>query len=162
MAEIKMAGQESDELNSDVPVEDEDFDGEITDEMDEVLQSVDDLPPEQELWIGGPTAETMKKWMEDYGKVYVTSVSYDEHMVWRPLKRREYAQINSKLEELPQEISEMEFNMVNEELICKMCVLEPDMSDMDFDSLLAGLPTLLSQQILERSGFTAIGLREMI
>lgn len=124
-------------------------------------QSVSDVPPETEIWTGGPTAGTVKDWMEQYKGVYVTSISFEEHYAWRTLKRSEYARISTQLESIAEGKSETEITMLNEELICMTCVLYPEITEAELDDLPAGIPTLISQHILERSGFTAIGLREM-
>lgn len=162
MAEVKMSTPdkaEDEELEVEDLEEDEDLE---SDEIEEVFQALADADPETEIWTDGPTAGQMIEWMDQHKNVYVTSISFDEHVAWRPLKRSEYAKISSHLESLPVETSETEANMINEELICKTCVLAPDYSKQDFDDLLAGVPTLIAQQIMERSGFTAIGLREMV
>lgn len=164
MAEVKMV-DDIEDTSSEDEVENEDNAIEppqYAEEVEEVIRSVQDVDPETEIWTGGPKAGKVIEWMEQYKKVYTTSFDWDDHVVWRPLKRREQAQITNHLESLPQEMTEMEINMVNEELICKTCVLYPDFSNQDFDDLLAGIPTLIAQQILERSGFTAIAMREMI
>jgi len=135
---------------------------EYEDELEDAIQSVHDVDPSTEIWTGGPNAGQVIEWMEQHKKVYTTSFDWDDHVVWRPLKRREQARITSHLESLDPETSELELNMINEELICKTCVLYPDFSNQDFDDLLAGVPTLIAQQILERSGFTAIAMREMV
>lgn len=141
------------------PEEAHDFDAEDGYETD--VQALSDVDPETEVWADGPTAGQMLKWIEKHGNVYVTSISFDDHIAWRPLVRSEYALISRQVEAAAQELSESEVAMFNEELICRICVLSPDYSNQDFDTVLAGIPTLVSQQILERSGFSAIGLREM-
>jgi hypothetical protein len=161
MADIKMPNKDietpdEEELEEEVPTELKE------DELEEAIQALADVDPDTEVWTGGPKAKEMLKWMEKHGHIYVTSISYDEHIAWRPLRRSEYAKISNHIEVESVEMGELELQMLNEELVCRICVVYPDYSDIDFDDVLAGIPTLLSQQILERSGFTAIGLREMI
>ena len=153
--EIKPVEEEAPPLNE----EPTDFEENL--DEDEILQ-LKDTDPETEAWTGGPTVGTILEWMSQYKNVYVTSISFEEHVAWRPLKRSEYARISQQIEEAAPELMESEMAMLNEELICRICVLFPDYSTQDFDDVLAGIPTLISQQILERSGFTAIGLREMV
>lgn len=138
-----------------------DFDAEEEDEYEDDIQALSDVDPETEIWSGGPTAGIMLGWKETHKSIYVTSISFDEHIAWRPLKRSEYALISRQVEAAATELLESEVAMFNEELICRTCVLWPDYSKQDFDDILAGIPTLVSQQILERSGFSAVGLREM-
>ena len=166
MADVKMPNKEKEVeeiLEEEVPQEP------VSDRIEDLLEDEDDpivaladVPPETEVWTDGPTAGSMLELMDKHKHVYVTSISFEEHIAWRPLKRSEYAEISSIIEAGAEEKGELELQMLNEELICRTCVLFPDYSNVDFDDLLAGVPTLVSQQILERSGFTAIGLREMI
>jgi hypothetical protein len=126
------------------------------------FESLRDIDPNEPVWAEGPLAGDMVKWLDAYKeKVFVTSIDFDEHVTWRPLKRSEYAKISGQIEEAVGQISESEATMLNEELICQVCVLWPDYKNIDFDDLLAGIPTLISQQILEQSGFTALSVREM-
>lgn len=177
MANVKMIGDDVEEAVEDVPEEvvvkdvtkDDDLEEEAPDfgnedepEYEDDIQALSDVPPDTEIWTGGPTAGTMLKWREDYKNVYVTSISFDEHVAWRPLLRKEYALVSRQVEAAAAEMIESEVAMFNEELICRICVLFPDYSKADFDDILAGIPTLISQQILERSGFSAVGLREML
>lgn len=174
MAEIKMPNnkkekaeevEELEEVEADVdqlPTDPPSVELDIDLESEEAFVALADVPPDTETWEGGPTTGQMLEWIEKHGHVYVTSISFDEHIAWRPLKRSEYARISSMIESEAMEKGELELQMLNEELVCRICVIFPDYSQIDFDDLLAGVPTLVSQQILERSGFTHIGLREMI
>ena len=44
--------------------------------------SVESLPDDQEIWDGGPNAGMIKAWKEQFGEVYVTSITFDKHIVW--------------------------------------------------------------------------------
>lgn len=168
MAQVTMGDSQLEEAEP-APVEEAesqieeatDFDEADDDEYEDEIKALSDVPPDTEIWTGGPTAGKMLEWKEQYKNVYVTSISFDEHIAWRPLKRSEYALISRQVEAAATELLESEVAMFNEELICRTCVLSPDYSKTDFDEVLAGIPTLVSQQILERSGFSAVGLREM-
>jgi hypothetical protein len=164
MAEIKMPTDdvEAEEVEEELEELDLVIDDEDDVDLEEAIISLADADPDTEVWTGGPKAKEMLEWMEQHGHIYVTSISFDEHIAWRPLKRSEYAQISNRIETESLEMGELELQMLNEEMVCRICVVYPDYSNVDFDNILAGIPTLLSQQILERSGFTAIGLREMI
>lgn len=155
MAEITMS---NDALEEDEPVETE----LPPEELIADASSLEDLDPESELWEGSPKVKQFIKWKEEYPKgVYLTSIDFDDHVVWRPMKRSEYGRISTEIENQLGEMSETEITMLNEEMICRTCVLFPDMEKTDFDDMLAGVPTLVSQQILERSGFTSIATREL-
>ena len=93
---------------------DEDFN---TEEDDfEPISSVEDLPDEEEIWPDGPTAGQIKIWKKEHGDVYVTSISFDKHIAWRPLSRIEYKNLVRKMEQLVQsgQLSTAEANLWNE------------------------------------------------
>lgn len=121
----------------------------------------EDLPPETALFDGGPTAGEVVEWKQEYGHVYVTEISFDEYVIWRTIDRGEYRNLVRTINNIMEsgKVSEVELNMYNEELICKMGILYPQLSDEDFDKQLAGMPSIISQQILEQSGFRPIDTR---
>jgi hypothetical protein len=57
---------------------------------EEYGMTVEDLDPTEELWPGGPTAGKIIEWKEQFGDVYVTSITMDQHIVWRTMNRLEY------------------------------------------------------------------------
>lgn len=132
-------------------------------ELDQEYRSVEDLDDEEEIWENGPTAGMIKQWKEQYGEVYVTSISYDKHIVWRVLNRIEYKQIVKKMEQLVQggQMSQAEANMWNEETISEMCILFPEYNKKTAAGIMAGLPSLISQEVLEASGFVALEVRQL-
>lgn len=140
---------------------DEDFD---TDEDDlEPVTSVEDLPDEEEIWPDGPTAGQIKLWKKEHGDVYVTSISFDKHIAWRPLSRLEYKNLVRKMEQLVQsgQLSTAEANLWNEEAIAELCILFPSYDIAAMTREMAGLPSLISQEVLEASGFVALEVRQL-
>ena len=125
--------------------------------------SVEDLDDTEEIWVGGPTAGMIKTWKALYGDVYVTSLTYDKHVVWRTLTRSEYKQLVTKMEQLLQDgqISKAEANLWNEEAITEICLLFPNYANVTMADGMAGIPSLLSQEILEASGFVALAVRQL-
>jgi hypothetical protein len=132
------------------------------DETDE-SQQIEDLDDDEPLWENGPLAGTVKEWKDLYGDVYITSISFDKHIVWRTLSRVEYKQIVKRMENLIQsgEMSSAEANMWNEETISELCILFPEMNSKSMSSVLAGLPSLIAQEVLEASGFIALEVRQL-
>ena len=129
---------------------------------DETIVNMEDLDPDLIIWDGGPTVRDVLQWKEEYGDVYITNVTFDKHVIWRPIFRREYAAIVKKIEKaLEGGMGQTEANMYNEELIVELCTLMPKYSLKDFESELAGLPSILSQQILESSRFATIDVRKL-
>jgi hypothetical protein len=137
----------------------------IEEELDDDLgpQSVEDLDDAEEIWDNGPTAGMIKEWKSLHGDVYVTSLTFDKHVVWRTLARSEYKQLVKKMEQLVQagQLSTAEANLWNEEAITEICLLFPDYTKVSMADDMAGIPSLLSQEILEASGFVALEVRQL-
>lgn len=136
---------------------------EENEDYDNPPQSVEDLDDDEEIWDNGPTAGMIKNWKALHGDVYVTSLTYDKHVVWRTLARNEYKQLVKKMEQLVQagQLSTAEANLWNEEAITEICILFPDYSKVSLGDDMAGIPSLLSQEILEASGFVALEVRQL-
>ena len=141
----------------------DDFPEEIAVDEDDKPVMVEDLSDSEELWDGGPTAGMVKEWKQQYGEVYVTSVSNDNHVIWRVLNRMEYKQIVKKMEQLMEsgKLTSAEANMWNEEVVAKTCILYPAVENGDVSHLMAGLPSLIAQEVLEASGFVALEVRQL-
>jgi hypothetical protein len=137
----------------------------IEEELDDDLgpQSVEDLDDAEEIWDNGPTAGMIKSWKALHGDVYVTSLTFEKHVVWRTLARSEYKQLVKKMEQLVQagQLSTAEANLWNEEAITEICLLFPDYTKVSMAEDMAGIPSLLSQEILEASGFVALEVRQL-
>lgn len=136
---------------------------EVNEPEQEEYQSVDDLDDSEKLWEDGPTAGDIKAWKSQYGEVYVTSISYDKHVVWRVLNRVEYKQIVKKMEQLVQagQLTSAEANMWNEETIAELCMLYPEYNKKTASTMMAGVPSLIAQEVLEASGFVALEVRQL-
>jgi len=124
---------------------------------------VEDLADDIPIFENGPTAGQIKQWKKQYGEVYVTSLSFDKHIVWRVLSRIEYKQLVKKMESLVQagQITNAEANMWNEESIAELCILYPGYDKAALTADMAGLPSLISQEVLEASGFVALEVRQL-
>jgi shikimate kinase len=130
---------------------------------EEERMTVEDLDDAEVIWEGGPTAGDIKHWKSVHGDVYVTSITFDKHIVWRTLTRNEYKQLVKKMEQLVQagQLTTAEANMWNEEAITEICLLYPAYDKISLSNEMAGLPSLLSQEILEASGFVALEVRQL-
>ena len=125
--------------------------------------SVEELADDQVIFDKGPTAGQIKNWKKSHGEVYVTSISFEKHIVWRVLSRLEYKVLVKKMEALIQagQLSNAEANMWNEEAIAELCILFPTYDKQSLTGDLAGLPSLISQEVLEASGFVALEVRQL-
>lgn len=116
-----------------------------------LAEEIDEEDPnlaEQEIFPGGPTHNELEKWKAQFnGEVYLTEFDDENIFVWRPIKRKEYKDI-AKIQNAD--------NFYKEERICEKSVLFPDKySFMHMSVGKAGIPTLLHELILEKSGFVA-------
>lgn len=124
---------------------------------------VESLPDDQPIWEDGPTAGMIKAWKQEFGEIYVTSITFDKHIVWRVLNRLEYKNLVKKMEQLVQagQLSSAEANMWNEEAIAELCILFPQYDKIEMNGIMAGIPSLISQEVLEASGFVALEVRQL-
>ena len=129
----------------------------------EQATTVEELADDQVIFDNGPNAGQIKAWKKQYGEVYVTSISFDKHIVWRVLSRIEYKQLVKKMETLMQagQLSNAEANMWNEEAISELCILFQSYDKHALTGDMAGLPSLISQEVLEASGFVALEVRQL-
>jgi hypothetical protein len=125
--------------------------------------TVEDLADDELIWPDGPTAGQIKMWKKEYGDVYVTSITIDKHIAWRTLSRLEYKSLVRKMEQLVEagQLSSSEANLWNEEAIAEICILFPQYDRQSITADLAGLPSLISQEVLEASGFVALEVRQL-
>lgn len=119
--------------------------------------------PKAELFPGGPTWGQISEWKKEYGDVYVTSFTPENHTVWRTLTRFEYKRLVKNLEMsiTAGQVTQSEANFNNEELMCELCVLYPKMSKSDMSTDMAGVASIISQEIMEASGFVALDVRAL-
>jgi len=126
-------------------------------------KTVEELPDEELIWPGGPNAGMIKTWKQEHGDVYVTSLTFDKHIAWRTLTRLEYKSLVRKMEQLMEagQLSSAEANLWNEEAIAEICCLWPAYDKQSISADLAGLPSLIAQEVLEASGFVALEVRQL-
>lgn len=102
---------------------------------------------EELLFEGGPTIALVEQWKAAVGGVYLTEFEEGDTFVWRSLNRKEFKDI-MKIEGAD--------SLYREERICEKCVLWPENYDfLKMTAGKAGAPTVLSEQIMDRSGFVA-------
>lgn len=128
-------------------------------EEEESFIKVEDLDPEEKLWPDGPTAGQILEWKDQYEGVYVSSLTFDTHVVWRTMERHEYKRLMKTLEQLAQtqQMTEGDIKLFNEEFITELCTLFPKYNKDGKE--LAGLPATISNNIMEASGFVALDVR---
>jgi len=94
----------------------------------------------------GPTRLEIEQWKEKYGSIYFTPFD-DEIYIWRILQRQEYNAI----------ISDRQLTALDrEEIFTEKCVLYPrNYTREKMKEGKAGVPTLLNEMIMDKSGFIA-------
>lgn len=97
------------------------------------------------LFPDGPTVEKVEEWKSLYNdSVYLTEFE-EEVFIWRPITRKEYKAVMK----IPNADS-----FYKEERICEAVVLYPEAYNfMSMTSGKAGIPTMLSELVMARSGF---------
>lgn len=102
---------------------------------------------EELLFPGGPALSQVEEWKSRYrDEVYLTEFE-EEVFLWRPITRKEYKQV-MKVQNAD--------SFYKEERICEACILYPQQYNfMQMTAGKAGIPTLLAELIMEKSGFQA-------
>lgn len=99
------------------------------------------------LFPNGPTMNQVEEWKSRYKEIFLTEFDDDLVFIWRTLNRKEYKDI-IKIQNAD--------NLYREERICERCVVWPEnYSYMSMSSGRAGIPSLLAEQVMDKSGFVA-------
>lgn len=122
--------------------------GETAEEIEENETFEEEMAHEgtDEIFPFGPTYDQVEDWKSRFDNDLYMSDFNNEVFIWRPIRRKEYRDI--------QRVEGVKDEYYMEEAICRTCVLYPEdyaMHKITFGK--AGLPTTLSQLIMERSGF---------
>lgn len=138
-------------------------DGAGDDGGDEETWDSRSMDPNEELWEGGPKFAQINAWKDDYGDIFVTSVTPDKHVVWRTLTRFEYRRLVKNLEQAVStgQVTQGEANMNNEEQIAELCILYPEFNRTQNANEMAGVVTTIAQQVMEASGFGSVEVRQL-
>lgn len=126
--------------------------------------SLDDLDPNDELWPGGPTISQVKAWKDEFGEIFISSFAGENnHIVWRSMNRFEYKRMIKAMEQASTtgQMTEADIKMFNEEYMAELCIIYPKFSRADLVGTMAGIPSIISQEIMEASGFVALEVRQL-
>jgi hypothetical protein len=119
------------------------------DEDEEVIlptQSFYDNDGDEVLFPDGPKMNLVEEWKSKYGAVYLTEFD-EEVFLWRTLTRKEYKEVMKVMQA---------DTYYKEERICDKCILYPEgYNFLKMTHGKAGIPSLLAEQIMDKSGFTA-------
>jgi hypothetical protein len=99
------------------------------------------------LFPGGPSLDRVEEWRSRFKDIFLTEFDDGEVVVWRSLVRKEYKDI-MKIQGAD--------NFYKEERICERVVLWPEnYGFMAMAQGKAGIPTLIAELVMEKSGFQA-------
>lgn len=102
---------------------------------------------EELLFPDGPTMNQVEEWKSLFKDIYFTEFE-EEGFIWRCISRSEYKEV-MKIQGAD--------NFYKEERICEKCILWPEKYDfLTMKGGKAGIPTYLAEQVMEKSGFSAI------
>ena len=144
MTKAQQKQQEVKELELPAALEEEE------EEMEEFTEEQDSLMFDQEgnelLFAGGPTLSKVEEWKSLHGDIYLTEFD-EEVFVWRPIKRKEYKEV-MKINGADQYYKE-------ERVVEKVTLYPVNYNFMAMGNGKAGIPSLLSELVMEKSGFQA-------
>ena len=125
--------------------------------------AIENMPDDAELWLGGPKIAEIKAWKQQYENVYVTSITFEKHVVWRTLNRAEYKAHMRNMEKLVDSgtLSQTAAGLYNEEAIAELCILFPKYDRKNSGNEMAGVPSIIAQEVMEASGFQALEVRQL-
>ncbi|MGL4820709.1 MAG: tail chaperonin [Bacilli bacterium] len=137
-AEQEVVAPAAPEQNQEVVLED----GRLDVETDDISLA------EEKIFDGGPTYNQVENWKSQFaGEIYLTEFDEENIFIWRPIKRKEYKDI-AKIQNAD--------NFYKEERIVEKVLLWPEGTGfLHFSNQKAGICTLLSELIMEKSGFVA-------
>lgn len=113
--------------------------------VEEDVDSFEEVAGDDEIVPGGPTNDQVEDWKSRFqDKVFMTEIE-SKFYVWRPIRRTEYKNI-MKIQNADR--------YYTEEQICTKCILFPEnFRATGMANGLAGVPSVLAELILEKSGF---------
>lgn len=98
------------------------------------------------LFENGPTLNQVEEWKSRFNAIFCTEFE-DTMFIWRTLTRLEYKEV-LKVQNADA--------LYREERICEKCILWPEeYSFVQMSGGKAGIPSILAEQIMEKSGFTS-------
>ena len=117
----------------------------MAEEKEEAALTVTDL---LSVIPGAPGPEQIESWKQEHGEIFCSALSNTELLIFRPLKRREFLELQLMAQQQTTPVD-------GEELLVKKCVLWG--SDTALKSLdnKAGSLSTLQEQILQNSNFVA-------
>lgn len=131
----------------------------------EIQEEEEVQDPNAHVWPDGPTYGMLWQWKEQHGdeSIFVTQVTDKVFVAWRTLTRFEYRRLVKNMEQAVAtgQMSQAEANLNNEEQIVEICALWPKFSRQQLAGQLAGLPSIIAQEIMEASAFVSLDVKQL-
>lgn len=103
------------------------------------------MPHDYPIFEGGPYQSQVDAWKKQFGRIYKVTVEGEQY-IFRKITRFEYKQIMS----MPNSNE-----LIREEAIAEICTLFPqEYSYETMSEASAGIPSLISEHVMKRSGFS--------
>jgi superfamily II RNA helicase len=96
-----------------------------------------------------PSKETIEDWKQEHGEVLCSGFSETELLVWRPITRGEFVDLQTMLAAAETQVSSFEL----EKTVVEMCVLWASPSALLSLEKKAGSLTTVNEQIMQNSNF---------
>jgi hypothetical protein len=96
-----------------------------------------------------PSKETIEGWKQEHGEVLCSGFSETELLVWRPLTRVEFVQIQTLAANAETQVSNFEL----EKMVVEMCTLWASPPALMALEKKAGSLTTVNEQIMQNSNF---------
>lgn len=96
-----------------------------------------------------PTDVKIDQWKQSHGEIFCSGFSEEELVVWRPINRREFVQLQEHVQSANQPISNFEL----EEQVVGKCILWSSPKAKTSLEHKAGSLTTLNEQIMQNSNF---------
>lgn len=97
---------------------------------------------------GAPSTDQIESWKQEHGEIFCSALSSTELFIFRPLKRREYLELQLFAQQQQTPVD-------GEELLVKKCLLWGSNTAVKSLDQKAGSLSTLQEQILQNSNFVA-------
>src|SRR3990167_1155588 len=120
---------------------------------EEVKKEEENQGPDLSTILAGfsdsPKQDQIEKWKQEHGEVFCSGLSATELFIFRPLKRREFVELQLALSQAQEPVTQYK---VEEDTVQK-CILWATAPGLSALQLKAGTLSTLNEQVLQNSNF---------
>jgi len=121
-------------------------DEEMESPIDEAIRSLAVILSE---YPKSPSEVSIEKWKRNHGEVFCSGFNEEELIVWRPINRREFVELQETIQNSDQPVSNFDL----EEKVVSKCVLWSSEKGQQALEHKAGSLSTLNEQIMQNSNF---------